>query len=48
MLDTESEGDARRLYRRLGWIEAGDIPDYALSVDGELVSTTVMYRLLAT
>jgi GNAT superfamily N-acetyltransferase len=40
VLDTETGGDAERLYRRLGWREAGSIPDYALKPDGSLCATT--------
>jgi len=33
-LDTETGSDAERMYRALGWQEAGVIPDYAMSTDG--------------
>jgi GNAT superfamily N-acetyltransferase len=46
VLDTVTGGDADRLYRRLGWIPAGDIPGYALFPRGGLCSTTVFYREL--
>lgn len=46
VLDTVTESDASRLYRRLGWTEVGEIPDYALYPDGRLCSTTVFYRKL--
>jgi GNAT superfamily N-acetyltransferase len=46
VLDTVTGGDADRLYRRLGWVAAGDIPGYALFPRGGLCSTTVFYREL--
>jgi len=33
-LDTETGSDAERMYRALGWQEAGTIPHYAMSADG--------------
>jgi len=33
-LDTETGSDAERMYRALGWHEAGTIPHYAMSADG--------------
>jgi GNAT superfamily N-acetyltransferase len=47
VLDAVTGGDAARLYARLGWQRAGDIPNYALFPDGGLCSTTVFYRQLA-
>jgi GNAT superfamily N-acetyltransferase len=47
VLDTVTGSDAARLYARLGWIAAGDIPDYALWPQGGLCSTTYFYRRLA-
>jgi GNAT superfamily N-acetyltransferase len=46
VLDTVTGSDAERLYRRLGWILAGVIPDYALFPRGGLTSTSVYYRQL--
>jgi len=46
VLDTVTDGDAARLYQRLGWVCVGDIPFYALLPQGELCSTTVFYRNL--
>ena len=46
VLDTVTDSDADRLYRRLGWIRAGEIPGYALYPTGGLCSTTVFYRAL--
>jgi GNAT superfamily N-acetyltransferase len=46
VLDTASEGDAARLYLRLGWVRVGDIPGYALWPQGGLCSTTIFFRRL--
>jgi GNAT superfamily N-acetyltransferase len=47
VLDAVTDGDAARLYERLGWVRVGDIPNYALWPKGGLCSTTVFYRVLA-
>ena len=44
VLDTVSESDAHRLYARLGWVEVGEIPDFALYPDGRVCPTTVFYK----
>lgn len=44
VLDAVTDGDAARLYGRLGWRRVGDIPRYALMPDGRFCSTTVFYR----
>jgi ribosomal protein S18 acetylase RimI-like enzyme len=46
VLDTVTDGNAARLYHRLGWVRVGDIPCYALFPQGGLCSTTVFYRNL--
>lgn len=46
VLDTVTGSDASRLYERLGWHKAGDIPNYALMPDGAPCSTTYYYRSL--
>lgn len=46
VLDTVTGSDASRLYERLGWQKAGDIPNYALMPDGEPCSTTYYFRTL--
>ena len=46
VLDTASH-DAARVYRKLGWLECGVIPDYALLPGGELCATTYFYKRLA-
>lgn len=45
VLDTATP-DAERLYRRMGWQEAGVIPDYALFPDGRLCDTTFFWKRL--
>ena len=45
VLDTASD-DAERVYRKLGWLECGVIPDYALLPGGELCATTYFYKRL--
>jgi GNAT superfamily N-acetyltransferase len=47
VLDAVTDGDAARLYERLGWVRVGDIPGYALWPQGGLCSTTFFYRALA-
>jgi GNAT superfamily N-acetyltransferase len=47
VLDTVTGQDAERLYRREGWTVVGVIPDYALTPDGELCSTTIFAKRLA-
>jgi GNAT superfamily N-acetyltransferase len=46
VLDTVTGSDASRLYERLGWQKAGDIPPYALMPDGAPCSTTYYFRQL--
>jgi GNAT superfamily N-acetyltransferase len=45
VLDTASP-EAERIYVKLGWILAGEIPDYALLPQGGLCSTRLYYRKL--
>jgi GNAT superfamily N-acetyltransferase len=47
VLDAVTDGDATRLYQRLGWIRVGDIPRFALFPEGGLCSTTYFYRDLS-
>ena len=47
VLDAVTDGDAARLYARLGWVRVGDIPNYALFPQGGYCSTTYFYRDLA-
>lgn len=44
VLDAVTDGDAARLYERLGWVRVGSIPGYALFPQGGLCSTTFYYR----
>jgi GNAT superfamily N-acetyltransferase len=48
VLDAVTGGDAERLYERLGWVRVGVIPGYALMPAGDVCSTTVFYRDLAS
>lgn len=43
VLDTAGVA-AERIYRRMGWIEVGSIPDYALNVAGTPEATTIFYK----
>ncbi len=47
VLDAVTDGDAARLYARLGWVRVGDIPNYALFPEGGFCSTTYFYKNLA-
>jgi GNAT superfamily N-acetyltransferase len=44
VLDTIAGSEAVRLYTKLGWRRAGEIPRYAAMPDGELRPTVVFYR----
>jgi len=44
VLDAVTDGDAARLYERLGWTRVGDVPGFALMPDGSPCSTTYYYR----
>lgn len=46
VLDTETGSDAERVYAALGWARVGDVPDFALTADGELTSTTYYTKSL--
>ncbi len=46
VLDAVTDGDAARLYTRLGWCRAGDVPGYALMPDGAPCGTTYFYKRL--
>jgi GNAT superfamily N-acetyltransferase len=46
VLDTVTGSDASRLYERLGWQKAGDVPNYALMPDGAPCSTTYYFKPL--
>jgi GNAT superfamily N-acetyltransferase len=40
VLDTETGSDAERVYQRLGWQRVGEVPEFCLSADGTMSSTT--------
>ncbi|MEI7770605.1 MAG: GNAT family N-acetyltransferase [Chloroflexales bacterium] len=44
VLDTRAGDHGERLYRRMGYREAGRIPGYARSADGSLHTTVIFYR----
>lgn len=44
VLDTVTDGDAERLYRRAGWQRVGVVPKYALMPDGAFCATTFYYK----
>ena len=46
VLDTRRGDTGEVLYRKLGYLRAGVIPNYALSANGELHDTVIMYRQL--
>jgi GNAT superfamily N-acetyltransferase len=46
VLDAVTDGDAYRLYSRLGWQKVGDIPEFALFPEGGYCSTTYFFRAL--
>lgn len=47
VLDAVTDGDAARLYARMGWVRVGDVPNFALMPDGVPCSTTYFYRDLS-
>jgi acetyltransferase len=46
VLDTRKGEASQRLYERIGYARAGEIPNYAKSADGSLHTTVYMYKLL--
>jgi GNAT superfamily N-acetyltransferase len=46
VLDAVTDGDAYRLYSRLGWQKVGDVPDFALWPEGGYCATTYFYRFV--
>ena len=46
VLDAVTDGDAARLYARVGWQRVGDIPNFALMPDGAYCSTTFFYKAI--
>ena len=47
LLDTATEGGAARLYERLGFVLAGEIPDFALKPHGGLTRTLLYWKRIA-
>lgn len=47
VLDTRKGDASEALYRKLGYMEAGEIPRYARSASGELHTTVFFYKELA-
>ena len=46
-LDTFADQKARVFYESCGWTHAGDIPEFALTLDGRLGATSLYYKLLS-
>jgi GNAT superfamily N-acetyltransferase len=46
VLDAVSDGDAARLYARMGWTTVGVVPNFALFPDGRYCDTTYFYKEL--
>jgi len=46
VLDAVTDGDAARLYARLGWTRVGEVPDFALYPDGRPCSTTYFWKAI--
>lgn len=44
VLDTATGSPAEAVYRKLGWVAAGVVPDYALYPDGSCCGTTFYYK----
>ena len=47
VLDAVTDGDAARLYERLGWVRVGSVPDFARRPREGFCGTTYYYRRLA-
>jgi hypothetical protein len=46
VLDTETASAGQHLYASLGFIAAGEIPQFAIGTNGGWSPTTYMYKLL--
>ncbi len=44
VLDTQTGSSAEKLYIKLGWQKVGEIPDFALSPNGECHATSYFYK----
>jgi ribosomal protein S18 acetylase RimI-like enzyme len=48
VLDTATDEGASALYEKLGYVRAGEIPDYALKPHGGLTGTIIFWKRLGT
>lgn len=48
VLDTATDGGASRLYQRLGYTLAGEIPDFAFKPHGGLTGTKIYWKRIAS
>jgi ribosomal protein S18 acetylase RimI-like enzyme len=48
VLDAVTDGDAARLYARMGWTRVGEVPGFALYPDGRPCATTYFYKVLGS
>jgi len=46
VLDTVTGDAAETLYRRMGWVTVGIVPNFALYPDGRPCATTFFYKEL--
>ncbi|PHM35837.1 GNAT family N-acetyltransferase [Xenorhabdus innexi] len=46
ILDTRTNDPASALYRKCGFIEIGQIPNYVIHANGELSATTYFYKMI--
>ncbi|MFD2670785.1 GNAT family N-acetyltransferase [Marinicrinis sediminis] len=46
VLDTREGDPSNTLYKKMGYVEAGKIPDFALSSSGQLDATVIYYKLI--
>jgi len=46
VLDAVTDGDAARLYARMGWVRVGEVPNFALFPDGRYCDTTYFWKAL--
>jgi len=46
VLDTRKGGEAEQLFESIGYVRAGEVPEYARSGDGSLHTTVFFYRQL--
>ncbi|WP_231571342.1 MULTISPECIES: N-acetyltransferase [Xenorhabdus] len=46
VLGTRTNDPASALYRKLGFVEVGEIPNYVINSIGEFSATTYFYKLI--